>query len=147
MARGACAPDSLRAWDGKEAFHVCTWGPGHGAGTPSEEADLREQGARGDQSAGGSQGWGGAVLLLSGQCPVSAFNCPRLSVAPAVHGRQPCTRPTPPPSACRALPGLQPVCSCSSHCVGGGGWGRGSERSVGGEARPTVSPRHQEPCV
>lgn len=90
------------------------------------------------------QGRGGAVLLLSGQCPVSAFNCLRLSVAPAVHGHQPCTRPTPPPPACRALPGLQPVCSCSSHCVGGGGWGRGSEQGVGGEARPTVPPRHQE---
>ena len=58
MAQGACAPDCLRAWDGKEAFHVCTWGPGRGAGTPSEEAALGEQGARGDQSAGGSgPGW------------------------------------------------------------------------------------------
>ena len=142
MPQTVCGPGT-----GRKPFMSARGAQGMVAGTPSEEADLGEQGARGDQSAGGSQGWGGAVLLLSGQCPVSAFNCPRLSVAPAVHGRQPCTRPTPPPFACRALPGLQPVCSCSSRCVGGGGWGRGLERSVGGEPRPTVSPRHQEPCV
>lgn len=58
MARGACAPDCLRAWTGKEAFHVCTWGPGAWCWAAIEEADLGEKGARGDQSAGRSQGPG-----------------------------------------------------------------------------------------
>lgn len=143
MARGVGAPDCLRAWDGKEAFNICTWGPGAWCwgSIRGGRSGLHPEETR---ALAGRRAPGGAVFLLSGQRPVSAFNCPRLGGAPGIHGRQPRTLPTPPPSA-RAGPFLdgQPIYSCSSHCVGGGGWGPGSEPSLELAALPTAPPRRQ----
>ena len=142
MARGACAPGCLRAWIGKEASHVCTWGLGTRRWGSIPGGRSGGAGARGAQSSGGSQGPGGTVLLLSGQRPVSAFNCPRLGVAPGAHGRQSSTRPTPPPSR-GALSGqtahlllLLPLC-------GRRRVGRGSGPSLERAALPTAPPRRQ----
>lgn len=116
MARGAGAPDCLRTWDGKEAFNICTWGPGAWCwgSIRGGRSGLHPEETR---ALAGRRAPGGAVFLLSGQRPVSAFNCPRLGGAPGIHGRQPRTLPTPPPSACGVLPGptahlllLLPLC-------------------------------------